>query len=58
MGAKLALTSISKRSEAQVLASGVNYIELAAAVNFNQIFVQAGYLGRYRITNGKRKEID
>jgi uncharacterized 2Fe-2S/4Fe-4S cluster protein (DUF4445 family) len=58
MGAKLALTSLSKRSEAKALASGVNYIELAAAVNFNQIFVQAGYLGRYRITNGKRKEID
>jgi len=58
MGAKLALTSRSKRSEAQALASRVKYIELAAAVNFNQIFVQAGYLGRYRITHGKRKEID
>jgi uncharacterized 2Fe-2S/4Fe-4S cluster protein (DUF4445 family) len=58
MGAKLALISRSKRSEAQALASRVNYIELATAANFNNIFVQAGYLGRYRIMQGKRKEID
>jgi uncharacterized 2Fe-2S/4Fe-4S cluster protein (DUF4445 family) len=58
MGAKLALISRSKRIEAQALASRVNYIELATAANFNNIFVQAGYLGRYRIMQGKRKEID
>jgi uncharacterized 2Fe-2S/4Fe-4S cluster protein (DUF4445 family) len=58
MGAKLALISRSKRTEAQAIASRVHYIELAAAANFNPIFVQAGYLGRYRITHDKRKEID
>jgi len=58
MGAKLALISHSKRTEAQVIASRVHYIELATAANFNPTFVQAGYLGRYRITHGKRKEID
>jgi uncharacterized 2Fe-2S/4Fe-4S cluster protein (DUF4445 family) len=58
MGAKLALISRSKRTEAQAIASLVHYIELAAAANFNPTFVQAGYLGRYRITHGKRKEID
>lgn len=58
MGAKLALISRSKRTEAQTIASRVRYIELAAAANFKTAFVQAGYLGRYRITHGKRKEID
>ena len=58
MGAKLALISRSKRTEAQAIASRVHYIELASAANFNPAFVQAGYLGRYRITHDKRKEID
>ena len=58
MGAKLALISRSKRTEAQAIASRVHYIELATAANFNPSFVQASYLGRYRITHGKRKEID
>ena len=58
MGAKLALISLSKRAEAQAVASRVNYVELADTPNFNQTFIQASYLGRYRIIDGKREEID
>lgn len=45
MGARLALVSLSKRAEAQTIASRVNYIELASFPNFMQTFVEAGYLG-------------
>jgi uncharacterized 2Fe-2S/4Fe-4S cluster protein (DUF4445 family) len=58
MGAKLALISLSKRAEAQAVASRVKYIELGSAPNFEQTFVQASYLGRYRIIGGRREEID
>ena len=58
MGAKLALISGSKRSQAQNIASRVHYLELATAPNFMSTFVQASYLGRYRMTHGKRREID
>jgi len=57
MGAKLALISLSKRAEAQSLASRVKYIELGSAANFGQIFIQANYLGRYRMIDGEREEI-
>jgi len=55
MGAKLALISLSQRAEAQAVASRVNYIELASAPNFEQTFIQASYLGRYRIIDGRRE---
>jgi uncharacterized 2Fe-2S/4Fe-4S cluster protein (DUF4445 family) len=58
MGAKLALISLKKRAEAQDLASQVKYIELANAPNFNQTFIQASYLGQYRLENGQRRKID
>ena len=58
MGAKLALISIKQRSEAQAVASRVNYIELASAPNFEKTFMQASYLGRYRIRDGRREETD
>jgi len=58
MGAKLALISLSQRAEAQAVAAKVSYIELASTPNFNQTFIQASYLGRYRIIDGKREEID
>jgi uncharacterized 2Fe-2S/4Fe-4S cluster protein (DUF4445 family) len=58
MGAKLALISLAKRAEARVVASLVKYVELAGAPGFDQTFIQASYLGRYRIIDGKRKEID
>jgi uncharacterized 2Fe-2S/4Fe-4S cluster protein (DUF4445 family) len=58
MGAKLALISLKSRAKAQAIASRVSYIELASAPKFEQVFIQANYLGRYRIINGKREEID
>jgi uncharacterized 2Fe-2S/4Fe-4S cluster protein (DUF4445 family) len=57
MGAKLALISLGKRAEAQAVASRVKYIELGSAPHFEQTFIQASYLGRYRMKNGKREEI-
>jgi uncharacterized 2Fe-2S/4Fe-4S cluster protein (DUF4445 family) len=57
MGAKLALISLRKRAEAQAIASRVKYIELGSAPHFEQTFIQASYLGRYRMKNGKREEI-
>jgi len=57
MGARLALTSLSKRAEAQSLARKIHYLELASAPNFNKTFIQASYLGRYWITDGNRIEI-
>jgi len=45
IGAKLVLLSISKRVEAQDIASRVSYIELATTPHFEEIFSQAIYLG-------------
>jgi uncharacterized 2Fe-2S/4Fe-4S cluster protein (DUF4445 family) len=58
MGAKLALISLKSRAKAEAVASRVSYIELASAPKFEQVFVQANYLGRYRIIDSKREEID
>ncbi|MDY6917160.1 MAG: ASKHA domain-containing protein [Chloroflexota bacterium] len=58
MGAKQALISLSKRDEAQRLATRVEYIELASAPYFTDTFVQANYLGRYRLEKGKREAAD
>jgi len=58
MGAKLALISLTKRYEAQSIASRVSYIELASNPDFMQTFIEASYIGRYRITHGKREKID
>jgi uncharacterized 2Fe-2S/4Fe-4S cluster protein (DUF4445 family) len=58
MGAKLALISRKSRAKAQAVASRVSYIELASVPKFEQIFVQANYLGRYWIIDDKREEID
>jgi len=58
MGAKLALISLSQRSQAQAIASQVNYIELANSPNFMQTFIEANYVGQYRIKHGKREEIN
>jgi len=57
MGAKLALISSGKRAEAQAIASRVKYIELGSAPHFAQTFVQASYLGRYRMMGGSRRKI-
>jgi uncharacterized 2Fe-2S/4Fe-4S cluster protein (DUF4445 family) len=58
MGAKLALISLKSRAKAQAVASRVSYIELASSPSFQPTFIQANYLGRYRIIEGKREEID
>ncbi len=58
MGAKLSLISLRERAQAKDIASRVHYVELASAPNFTQTFVQAGYLGRYRLNHGKREELD
>ena len=57
-GARLALISLSERSQAASIASRLQYIELASSPHFTRTFVQSGYLGRYRIRNGERLEID
>ncbi len=58
LGARIALISQPKRLEARKLAEKVRYVELATAHNFMKTFMQAGYLGLYRLENGKRKEIE
>ena len=44
-GARLALVSRTKRAEAQKIARGIRYLELASLPNFQRLFVQAMYLG-------------
>ena len=56
-GARLALISLSQRHEAEVIASRVQYLELAGAPHFNQTFLQASYLGRYTLKDAKREKI-
>ncbi len=56
-GARLALISGAKRAAAQKIVSGVHYIELASVPGFNKTFMQASYLGRFRLKEGKRKAI-
>jgi uncharacterized 2Fe-2S/4Fe-4S cluster protein (DUF4445 family) len=55
MGAKLALISLKSRANAQAIASRVKYLELASTPEFNQLFVQANYLGSHRIINNDSK---
>jgi uncharacterized 2Fe-2S/4Fe-4S cluster protein (DUF4445 family) len=57
MGAKLALISLKSRAKAQAVASRVSYIELASSPNFQPTFMQASYLGRYRIVDGRREKL-
>ena len=56
MGAKMTLISLESRNKAQAIASRVKYVELASAPNFETTFMQASYLGRYRIIDGRREE--
>ncbi len=57
-GARMALISLRKRDEAQTIAARASYIELASDPGFKHTFVEASYLGRYRIQNGRRETID
>jgi uncharacterized 2Fe-2S/4Fe-4S cluster protein (DUF4445 family) len=56
-GARLALISKAKRAAAQKIVSRVNYIELAGVPGFNKTFMQASYLGRFRLKGAKREEV-
>ncbi|MGD9117943.1 MAG: ASKHA domain-containing protein [Dehalococcoidia bacterium] len=56
-GARLALISRTKRAAAQKIVSRVNYIELASIPDFNRTFMQASYLGRFRLKEAKREEV-
>jgi uncharacterized 2Fe-2S/4Fe-4S cluster protein (DUF4445 family) len=56
-GARLALISRAKRAAARKIVSRVNYIELADVPGFNKTFIQASYLGRFRLKEAKREEI-
>ncbi len=58
MGAKLALISLRSRAQAEAIASRVSYVELASTPGFQPTFMQAGYLGKFRIIDGRRKRID
>jgi len=58
MGARLSLISSRKRAEAQAVASRVQYIELATTPIFMPNFIQANYIGKYRLVQGKREEIN
>ena len=58
MGAKRALISTAQRSEAAKIARTAHYIELAGSPVFNKNFIQAVQLGRYRLRDGKREEVD
>ncbi len=58
MGAKRALISTQQRSEADAIARTSHYIELAGSTVFNKNFIQAVQLGRYRLRDGKREEVD
>ena len=55
VGAKLALLSRHKRAEAETIASGACYIELASSPGFMQTFIQACHIGPYRKRDGKRR---
>jgi uncharacterized 2Fe-2S/4Fe-4S cluster protein (DUF4445 family) len=57
IGARMSLISMRKRKEAQKLAEKVTYIELASAPDFMNTFMQSNYLGKYRLTKGKRQAI-
>jgi uncharacterized 2Fe-2S/4Fe-4S cluster protein (DUF4445 family) len=57
MGARQTLLSVKKREMEKSIAERMHYIELAGAPSFNKIFIQAQYLGRYRLRGGKREKI-
>ncbi len=54
----MALVSLTKREEAQDIASRTHYVELASAPNFKQTFIETSHIGQYRIKHGRREELD
>jgi len=57
MGAKMSLLSLARREEARSIVSRAHYIELAGTPEFKRTFIEASYLGRYRINRGKREGV-
>lgn len=57
-GARLALVSRRKRVEAQKIARRVSYIELAHLPNFHELLFQAMRLGRYKLTQDQKENMD
>jgi uncharacterized 2Fe-2S/4Fe-4S cluster protein (DUF4445 family) len=57
LGARQTLLSVKKRAMEKDIAGHMRYIELAGTPSFNKIFIQAQYLGRYRLQSGKREKI-
>lgn len=57
-GAKMALISRRKRVEAQKIAHKVKYIELASFPNFQRMLLQAMSLGRYKLAQGQKEDVD
>jgi uncharacterized 2Fe-2S/4Fe-4S cluster protein (DUF4445 family) len=55
LGACMALVSMSQRQLAKDIAGRVHYLELSGAPDFSKTFLQASYLGRYILKNGKRE---
>ena len=58
MGAKRSLISTAQRKEAARIAEEAHYLELAGSPVFNQNFIWAVQLGRYRLRDGRREEVD
>ncbi|MDD5700883.1 MAG: ASKHA domain-containing protein [Dehalococcoidales bacterium] len=58
LGARQSLLSLKKREMEQAIARRVHYIELAGTPSFNKTFIQAQYLGKYRLKSGRREKID
>ncbi|MFC2012520.1 ASKHA domain-containing protein, partial [Chloroflexota bacterium] len=57
IGAKMSLISTTIREEARGIVSRSHYIELASTPEFKKVFVEASYLGKYRINHGKREPV-
>lgn len=55
-GAVMALSSMKERRKIQKLMSRTRYLELAGESSFTKSFIQASYLGQYRLVNGVREE--
>jgi uncharacterized 2Fe-2S/4Fe-4S cluster protein (DUF4445 family) len=55
LGARQSLLSMKKRGLEKAIADRMHYIELAGTASFNQVFIQAQYLGKYRIIGRKRE---
>lgn len=55
-GSRLALININERTLAQKTAKKVRYIELAGIKDFTKLFLQAGYLGEYHLSDTQQQE--